>query len=141
MKLGCWFRAISPAVVHGMLAGIGVLIVIGQFHVLFDAKPLASGLENIAAMPGRLLGLDAASPGGAELALLIAGITIGVMLAWEKWRPASMRLVPGALLGVVAGTVTALVLDMNVARSEEHTSELQSLLRISYAVFCLKKKK
>src|SRR3546814_2586118 len=29
----------------------------------------------------------------------------------------------------------------NRARSEEHTSELQSLMRISYAVFCLKKKK
>src|SRR3546814_10244857 len=29
----------------------------------------------------------------------------------------------------------------NVDRSEEHTSELQSLMRISYAVFCLKKKK
>src|SRR3546814_6225986 len=29
----------------------------------------------------------------------------------------------------------------NVPRSEEHTSELQSLMRISYAVFCLKKKK
>src|SRR3546814_6443656 len=29
----------------------------------------------------------------------------------------------------------------NVIRSEEHTSELQSLMRISYAVFCLKKKK
>src|SRR3546814_3720793 len=28
-----------------------------------------------------------------------------------------------------------------LARSEEHTSELQSLMRISYAVFCLKKKK
>src|SRR3546814_9829005 len=31
--------------------------------------------------------------------------------------------------------------DVLVARSEEHTSELQSLMRISYAVFCLKKKK
>src|SRR3546814_1276616 len=31
--------------------------------------------------------------------------------------------------------------DGNLARSEEHTSELQSLMRISYAVFCLKKKK
>src|SRR3546814_6796771 len=31
-------------------------------------------------------------------------------------------------------------LDMGRARSEEHTSELQSLMRISYAVFCLKKK-
>src|SRR3546814_3916878 len=30
---------------------------------------------------------------------------------------------------------------MRTARSEEHTSELQSLMRISYAVFCLKKKK
>src|SRR3546814_6751946 len=29
---------------------------------------------------------------------------------------------------------------LNVGRSEEHTSELQSLMRISYAVFCLKKK-
>src|SRR3546814_7889878 len=31
--------------------------------------------------------------------------------------------------------------DLMTSRSEEHTSELQSLMRISYAVFCLKKKK
>src|SRR3546814_5300490 len=31
--------------------------------------------------------------------------------------------------------------DFEIFRSEEHTSELQSLMRISYAVFCLKKKK
>src|SRR3546814_6963402 len=31
--------------------------------------------------------------------------------------------------------------DLRLGRSEEHTSELQSLMRISYAVFCLKKKK
>src|SRR3546814_4561583 len=30
---------------------------------------------------------------------------------------------------------------IHISRSEEHTSELQSLMRISYAVFCLKKKK
>src|SRR3546814_9969768 len=37
---------------------------------------------------------------------------------------------------MVGGTITFQRLD----RSEEHTSELQSLMRISYAVFCLKKK-
>src|SRR3546814_1141806 len=36
---------------------------------------------------------------------------------------------------------TELVFDRQRQRSEEHTSELQSLMRISYAVFCLKKKK
>src|SRR3546814_8160995 len=35
----------------------------------------------------------------------------------------------------------ASLIDQLVFRSEEHTSELQSLMRISYAVFCLKKKK
>src|SRR3546814_3555029 len=41
--------------------------------------------------------------------------------SWPRSRP-TRRLIP------------------NTARSEEHTSELQSLMRISYAVFCLKKK-
>src|SRR3546814_3175327 len=39
---------------------------------------------------------------------------------------------------IVAGAVEGL--DQRLDRSEEHTSELQSLMRISYAVFCLKKK-
>src|SRR5687767_5285780 len=33
LQLGHWFRAVSPAVIHGMLAGIGVLIFVSQFHV------------------------------------------------------------------------------------------------------------
>src|SRR3546814_1354817 len=33
------------------------------------------------------------------------------------------------------------IIVVSLSRSEEHTSELQSLMRISYAVFCLKKKK
>src|SRR3546814_6331082 len=48
------------------------------------------------------------------------------------------RLVPGveALVFMTGGRF-----EWNGIRSEEHTSELQSLMRISYAVFCLKKKK
>src|SRR3546814_3061261 len=45
------------------------------------------------------------------------------------------------LLGRVASPYELNPLNLNPLRSEEHTSELQSLMRISYAVFCLKKKK
>lgn len=38
LKLGQWFRAVSPAVIKGMLAGIGVLILFSQFHVMLDHK-------------------------------------------------------------------------------------------------------
>src|SRR3546814_9960147 len=41
---------------------------------------------------------------------------------------------PGQLVSPIIGLAAS-------ARSEEHTSELQSLMRISYAVFCLKKKR
>src|SRR3546814_1168719 len=48
---------------------------------------------------------------------------------------------PGGLLHVnVAGCTLFAAISGSSARSEEHTSELQSLMRSSYAVFCLKKK-
>src|SRR3546814_5610557 len=50
--------------------------------------------------------------------------------------------ISGDTLPLNGGAAAKLVLpDLSKMRSEEHTSELQSLMRISYAVFCLKKKK
>ncbi len=51
LKLGQWFRAVSPAVIKGMLAGIGVLIFASQFHVMVDDKPKGSGLTNLLMIP------------------------------------------------------------------------------------------
>ncbi|BBC71532.1 SulP family inorganic anion transporter [Altererythrobacter sp. B11] len=116
MKLGAFFRSISPAVVHGMLAGIGALIVISQFHILFDAQPLSSGVDNLAAMPARLLGLSPFNLQATELALIVGLVTIGVMLVWEKFRPAGFGLLPGALLGVMAATIVAYAFQLNIAR-------------------------
>src|SRR3546814_5880083 len=45
----------------------------------------------------------------------------------------------GAGAGPTASAIVADIIDI-ARRSEEHTSELQSLMRIAYAVFCLKKK-
>src|SRR3546814_6895368 len=56
----------------------------------------------------------------------------------RKWLPEALGIFPGYMhfIGNFAFDI-----DGDSARSEEHTSELQSLMRISYAVFCLKKKK
>src|SRR3546814_5207053 len=47
----------------------------------------------------------------------------------------------GQAPGLQEGREVAPLAQLGNPRSEEHTSELQSLMRISYAVFCLKKKK
>src|SRR3546814_5850896 len=73
-----------------------------------------------------------------------------VYTMWLKPRTPQNIVIGGAagafppLIGWVAATGSVArmpVLLFLLIRSEEHTSELQSLMRISYAVFCLKKKK
>jgi MFS superfamily sulfate permease-like transporter len=125
-RLGGWFRAISPAVVHGMLAGIGVLIFIGQFHVLFDGAPKPSGVENLLAIPLSLLRLFSEASATAS-AFATGIITIVVMLAWEKFRPATLRLIPGALIGVVLSTLVAFFLGLDVTRVDVPESIFASL--------------
>src|SRR3546814_3169116 len=56
------------------------------------------------------------------------------------WRAAVVRSHRGRQRGP-RGTAPLATPGRSARRSEEHTSELQSLMRISYAVFCLKKKK
>lgn len=53
-RLGQWFRAVSPAVIQGMLAGIGFLILASQFHVMIDDKPSGSGAKNLASIPSAI---------------------------------------------------------------------------------------
>src|SRR3546814_7293689 len=58
---------------------------------------------------------------------------------WKPGEAIPSELELAARFQVSQGTVRKAI-DELAARSEEHTSELQSLMRISYAVFCLKKK-
>ena len=115
LKLGCWFRVTAPAVVYGMLAGIGVLIVLSQVHVMLDAVPKPSGLDNLAAFPAAVA---QALPSFGWQAGMLGLSTIAVMYLWEKFRPHSLRFVPGALLGVGLATVASLVLALQVKRVE-----------------------
>jgi MFS superfamily sulfate permease-like transporter len=125
-KLGGWFRAISPAVVHGMLAGIGVLIFIGQFHVLFDDLPKPSGVENLLAIPVSLFRLF--TEAHSTVSAFAAGvITIAAMLGWERFRPANMRLIPGALVGVTLATLAAYFLQLDLTRVNVPESIFASL--------------
>lgn len=105
LKAGQLFRAIAPAVVYGMLAGIGILIFAAQFHVMVDDAPRESGWQNLLAIPQAvwkgIFPLDGASH---HLAAFTGMTTIGVLLLWSRFASMRLKWVPGALVGVVAAT-------------------------------------
>ena len=76
-KAGRAALAISPAVVHGMLAGIGVTIVLGQLHVVLGGEQQEGGpLANLAALPRQLI-----SPQGPATVL---GLTVIVTAPYVR---------------------------------------------------------
>src|SRR3546814_2411713 len=77
-----------------------------------------------------------ALPWGTLAANLLGALLAGFLVVWLEARgPSALYWRALLIVGLLGGLTTF------SARSEEHTSELQSLMRISYAVFCLTKKK
>jgi len=117
LKLGRWFRAISPAVIYGMLSGIGILIIAGQFHVMVDDKPRSSGMANLIAIPESLWkGLYPQDGTVHHLAAFIGVLTLASILLWNRFKPGKLKVIPGSLVGVVAGTVAAHLLHFPIKR-------------------------
>jgi MFS superfamily sulfate permease-like transporter len=112
-KLGVWFRAISPAVIHGMLAGIGILIIGSQFHIMLDRKPLANGIQNLIHIPSAIMESIAGLNGNIN-AGLIGLLTIAAIVLWTKLAPKKLKLIPGALVGVLLAILVANVLHLHL---------------------------
>ncbi|MEW2113767.1 SulP family inorganic anion transporter [Streptomyces sp. NPDC005474] len=95
--------AVSPAVVHGMLAGIGVTIAVAQVHIVLGGTPESSVLDNLRALPAQLAGLDPA-------AVSMSVLTLTLLLAWPRIPGRAgrvLRKMPAALVAVSGATLTA----------------------------------
>ncbi|MGW6913395.1 SulP family inorganic anion transporter [Kitasatospora sp. NPDC054939] len=112
--------AVSPAIVHGMLAGIGLTIAIAQLHVVLGGSPQSSALANLLALPGQLAGPH-------PPALVVGGLTAAVLLGWPRLGRlpgragtfgAKLARLPGPLAAIAAATLLALLLGLQLARVE-----------------------
>lgn len=100
--------AISPVVVHAMLAGIGLTIALQQVHVLLGGESESSAWANVTELPEQVLG--AHGPG-----VFLGVLVIAILVGW-KWVPGRLGKVPGPLVAIVAATVVAVAFRFDVDR-------------------------
>jgi MFS superfamily sulfate permease-like transporter len=108
--LAGWFRAVPPSVIHGMLSGIGVLIIGSQCHVMVDDVAKGSGINNLMSIPAAIA--KAVTPNATashEEAALIGLLTIVVLIASDTLLKKFLRKVPSSLVAIVIGSVVAVV--------------------------------
>ncbi|MFI2783680.1 SulP family inorganic anion transporter [Streptomyces sp. ALB3] len=104
--------AVSPAIVHGTLAGIGVAIALAQLHIVLGGAPRSSALDNVSSLPSHLAELEPAAP-------FIGALTIVLLVAWPRLPGrcgATLRRIPAALAAVVIATAVAAVATPGIAR-------------------------
>ena len=101
--------AVSPAVVHGMLAGVGVVIALSQLHVVFGGQPQRSALENLIELPNQMVH-------NHSHAVAVGTITIAVLLFWP--RLPRLNKVPAPLAALAIAAVTAGVFGWDIARAD-----------------------
>jgi carbonic anhydrase len=106
-RLGRAALSLSPAVVHGMLAGIGIVIALSQVHVVLGGSAQTAAWDNLRNLPTQVIGSHGVST-------LLGVLTIGLLLLWP--RVVKVSLLPGALVAVTAATVAASVSGTDVAR-------------------------
>lgn len=117
-RLGRAALALSPAVVHGMLAGIGVVIALGQVHVVLGGSPQSAAWENLRDLPAQIVGRH-------DVSVLVGVLTIGVLLVWP--RLVKISLLPAALIAVVVATATAAFAGLDLARVDLPAEPLAEL--------------
>lgn len=104
-RLGQWFRAVSPAVVEGMLAGIGLTIIAKQFHDMVDDTAPKKVVDALLTIPGAVLkAFDPSDEPGKpnhQEAAIIGVLTVLVLATWKSVAPKRLRLVPAAVVGVL----------------------------------------
>lgn len=113
VRLGRWFQAISLSVVHGMLAGIGLLLIAGQAYALADIKQRDGALSNLLGLPE--LVIQIVSSPGALAVFGIGAVTIAICVLWGS-LPAKVRMVPGPLVAVVVAAGLVFLLDLDAKR-------------------------
>ncbi|WP_128375336.1 bifunctional SulP family inorganic anion transporter/carbonic anhydrase [Streptomyces cavernae] len=119
LGLGCLRVArtalvVSPAIVHGMLAGIGVTIAVAQLHIVLGGSPQSSVLDNLRALPAQLIHLHPA-------AVATSALTLAILLAWSRIPGPvgrAVKKVPAALVAVAGATAAAVLAGLHLPKVE-----------------------
>ena len=129
-----YFRAVPPAVIHGMLSGIGILIFAGQFHVMVDDLPRSSGMLNIMSIPESILkGITPNPVHTHNQAAMLGILTITLLVLWQKFAPRKLRVLPGALIAITTATAVAYFCQIQVKYVDLPDNLLQAVNWISAA--------
>ncbi len=113
LKLAAYFKAISPALIKGLLSGIGLLILASQLHVALDSGPVGGGLKNLLHMPQSFVDL-VIQEGGGRVAFFVSLVTLSSIILWQRFSGKIGKVIPGPLFAIIVVVVGTLMFESNV---------------------------
>ncbi len=134
-RMGQWFRAVSPAVVGGMLAGIGITIIAKQFHQMVDdpaPKAVLDGLRTIPDAVWKGIAPPPNAPANHAAAALIGLLTMLVLVFWKALAPKPLKIIPAAVVGVLLAVAVTEIAGFGIDRVQLQGNLVEAFTPISW---------
>ncbi len=133
-KVAHFFQATPPALLQAMLSGIGALILLAQFYIMFDLPMHSNGLQNLAGAPRVLMDLFGGQLSTVQThSALVAVLVVLVLFLWNKGRSAFFELVPGPLISTVIAGVFVYFSGWEMKMVQLPENFIDDALNINYA--------
>ena len=133
-KVAHFFQATPPALLKGMLSGIGALIFVSQFYIIFELPLSSNGVNNIAGLPNIFLNISTGDLSKVQIhSGLIALIVLVTLFLWNMGKSWIFEVLPAPLVSTVLASVLILVFGWDMKMIELPTNILSGLLNINYA--------
>lgn len=117
LRLGKLFHVVSPAIILGMLAGIGAMLASQQIHVAMDHTPARNPFINFFGIPQAIIGIFDDHGHAEHLPAAMLGlVTLNVILIWKHIVPPKLAIIPGVVAGIALATAIASVGSFTVQR-------------------------
>lgn len=105
-KVAHFFQATPPALLKGMLSGIGASIILSQIYILFGLKMSSDGLKNIFGLPEIFGNVLSGNISDVQLhSLIIGALVIVTLTLWAKGKSQFFEILPGPLVSTILGGV------------------------------------
>ena len=132
-KVAHFFQATPPALLKAMLSGIGALILMSQFYIIFDMPMSSKGLENLAGLPQLFYSVISGNLSPMQIhAGVVALVVLVILILWNLGKSTLFEILPAPLVSTVAASILVYVMDWKMKMIQLPANFIQDSLNINY---------
>lgn len=132
--VGHFFQATPPALLKAMLSGIGALILMSQFYIIFEMPMSSKGLENLAGLPSVFYNVLSGNLTDVQMhSGIVALVVLALLVVWNMGKSNIFEILPAPLVSTVGASALVYFMGWEMKMIQLPKNFIQDALTINHS--------